>query len=136
MENSYFLYPSEELSAYVKYYWILKTDVKETISIQTVPSGCMHLVFHRGKGLYFSQQNKQPLNFIRGQFSHPGFLTSQGGIDMIAVIFHPLGMHPFFPYPMDEISNRYVNIGDLGDTALRKLGKFQRFQNFIRMFSN
>jgi len=122
MGTSYFLYPSQELSAYIKYYWILKTDAEDGLSIQTIPSGCMHLVFHRGGDLYFSHQKKQPKNFIRGQFLTPGHLTSMGGIDMIAVVFHPLGMNPFFSYPMDEISNCYVDIRDLEDTALSSLG--------------
>ncbi|MFV0404359.1 MAG: DUF6597 domain-containing transcriptional factor, partial [Bacteroides graminisolvens] len=37
--------PSPLLAPYVKYYWVVKAD--ETTAIQTVPSGCIHLVFHR-----------------------------------------------------------------------------------------
>ena len=51
MRESEILYPSLSLSQYIKYYWVLKTDEVEPVMIQTIPSGCMHLVFHRGDNL-------------------------------------------------------------------------------------
>ena len=64
--------PSPLLAPYVKYYWVVKAD--ETTAIQTVPSGCIHLVFHRGGSMYFSDGEQQPQSFIRGQLSDPGVL--------------------------------------------------------------
>ena len=66
--------PSPLLAPYVKYYWIVKAD--ETKAIQTVPSGCIHLVFHRGRSMYFSDGEQQPQSFIRGQLSDPEFLDA------------------------------------------------------------
>lgn len=97
MRESKILYPSPLLSQYIKYYWVLKTDETEPMVIQTIPSGCVHLVFHRGNNLHIQSKGLlQPKNFIRGQFSCYGSLVSEGSIDMIAIIFHPLGMNPFY----------------------------------------
>ena len=49
----------------------------------------------------------QPKNFIRGQFSTYGSLISEGNIDMIAVIFHPLGLNPFVRCAMSELYNHF-----------------------------
>ena len=95
MRESEILYPSLSLSQYIKYYWVLKTDEVEPVMIQTIPSGCMHLVFHRGDNLNIHAKGLQPKNFIRGQFSIYGNLISKGNIDMVAIIFHPLGLNPF-----------------------------------------
>lgn len=105
----------------MKYYWILKTDEKEKAIIQTIPSGCMHLVFHRGDNLHFSPNSAQPKCFIRGQLSTPGNLISEGGIDMIAVVFQPLGMTPFIAHPMTEFYNQYIDTDCIGDFKLNNL---------------
>jgi AraC-like DNA-binding protein len=121
LNNSYFIYPSAPLLSYVKYYWILKRDENEEALVQTIPSGCMHLVFHRGNNLQFSPDTSQPRCFVRGQLSAPGNILSQGGIDMIAIVFHPLGMTPFVHSPMSEFYNQYINLENLDDSELKKL---------------
>lgn len=124
MENSFTLHPSACLSPYIKHYWILTTAHAKKRTIQTVPSGCTHLVFHRGCKLHFPSKEEQPSNFIRGQFSTHGNLLASGTIDMIAVVFHPLGMTPFFGCPMSELNNRYVDTESLGDSGLNHLKSF------------
>ena len=121
MKESKILYPSPLLSRYVKYYWVLKTDGIEPVLIQTIPSGCVHLVFHRGDNLNIQSKGWQPKNFVRGQFSISGDLISKGNIDMIAIIFHPLGLNPFVRCPMSELYNRYVDVEDLEDAELNHL---------------
>ncbi|WP_455586577.1 DUF6597 domain-containing transcriptional factor [Bacteroides sp.] len=54
------LYPSPLLSQYIKYDWVLKTDEVEPVVIQTIPSGCVHLVFHRGENLNIQSKGLQP----------------------------------------------------------------------------
>ena len=103
MRESEIIYPSLSLSQYIKYYWVLKTDEIEPVRIQTIPSGCAHLVFHRGDNLNIQSKGVQPRNFIRGQFSVYGSLASKGNIDMIAIIFHPLGLNPFIQCPMSDL---------------------------------
>ena len=86
---------------------MLKTDEAEPVMIQTIPSGCVHLVFHRGENLNIQSKGLQPKNFIRGQFSTYGNLIPEGNIDMIAVIFHPLGLNPFVRCAMSELYNHF-----------------------------
>ena len=107
MRKSKVLYPSPILSQYIKDYWVLKTDEVEPVMVQTIPSGCVHLVFHRGENLNIQSKGLQPKNFIRGQFSTYGSLISEGNIDMIAVIFHPLGLNPFVRCAMSELYNHF-----------------------------
>ena len=121
MRESKVLYPSPILSQYIKYYWVLKTDEVEPVMVQTIPSGCVHLVFHRGENLNIQSKGLQPKNFIRGQFSTYGSLISEGNIDMIAVIFHPLGLTPFVRCSMSELYNHYINVEDLEDIELNDL---------------
>ena len=42
-------------------------------------------------------------------------------IDMIAVIFHPLGLNPFVRCSMSELYNHYINVEDLEDIELNDL---------------
>lgn len=121
MKESKILYPSPLLSQYIKYYWVLKTDEVEPVMVQTIPSGCVHLVFHRGENLNIQSKGLQPKNFIRGQFSTYGSLISRGNIDMIAVIFHPLGLNPFVQCSMSELYNHYIDVEDLEDIELNHL---------------
>ena len=121
MKESKILYPSPLLSQYIKYYWVLKTDEVEPVTVQTIPSGCVHLVFHRGENLNIQSKGLQPKNFIRGQFSTYGSLISEGNIDMIAVIFHPLGLNPFVRCAMSELYNHYIDVEDLEDIELNHL---------------
>ncbi|WP_373227680.1 AraC family transcriptional regulator [Parabacteroides merdae] len=121
MRESKILYPSPILSQYIKYYWVLKTDEVEPVTVQTILSGCIHLVFHRGENLNIQSKGLQPKNFIRGQFSTYGSLISEGNIDMIAVIFHPLGLSPFVRCSMSELYNHYIDVEDLEDIELNHL---------------
>lgn len=100
---------------------MLKIDEVEPVMIQTIPSGCVHLVFHRGENLNIQFKGLQPKNFIRGQFSTYGSLISKGNINMIAVIFHPLGLNPFVRCSMSELYNRYIDVEDLEDIELNHL---------------
>ena len=42
-------------------------------------------------------------------------------IDMIAVIFHPLGLNPFVRCSMSELYNHYIDVEDLEDIELNHL---------------
>ena len=121
MRESKILYPSPVLSQYIKYYWVLKTDEVEPVMVQTIPSGCVHLVFHRGENLNIQSKGLQPKNFIRGQFSTYGSLISEGNIDMIAAIFHPLGLNSVVRCSMSELYNHYIDVEDLEDIELNHL---------------
>lgn len=120
LNQSQIIYPSSPLSRYVKYYWVLYVDGVNNM-IQTIPSGCLHLVFHRGSGFHFSNGGMQPHNFIRGQLTGHAKLFCRGHIDMIAVVFHPLGLNRFISLPLNQIYNQYIDIDSIGDVELRNL---------------
>lgn len=116
------IYPLPSLAQYIKHYWIVNANYIDK-TIQTIPSGCIHLVFHRGDALRFSNEKVQPRNFIRGQLSNHGKLFSPGCIDMIAIVFHPLGLTPFISLPLNQVYNQYIDIETIEDTGLKNLKK-------------
>lgn len=124
MQSSTIQYPSAILSNYIKYYWIIKTGDADKMTIQTIPSGCMHLVFHRGKRIRYISGSKQPATFLRGQLSLPGNIFSPGNIDMIAVIFQPLGFSFFFSLPTTLFYNEYIDVEAMEDKGLNELNTF------------
>lgn len=80
--------PRKELSPYVRYYWILKTD--EPFSVLTFPIGCPQLIFHRKTPLYIPEIGCCQSQFtISGQVNFPAHIQSQGGVDMIVTVFYP-----------------------------------------------
>lgn len=89
--------------------------------VQTIPTGCVHLVFHRADQLCFSSKEYQPKNFLRGQLSVPDSLTPAGNINMIAVVFNSLGITPFISCPISALYNQYVDIENLEDGKLNRL---------------
>lgn len=117
------MFPSYRLAPYIKYYWILKTDEISDMSIQTIPTGCVHLVFHRANRFRFSSNEFQPQSFLRGQLSVPDILIlhENAGIDMIAVVFNALGIVPFLSMPLYKLYNKYIDIQDLDDNGFNNL---------------
>ena len=121
MDESRIIYPCEILSQYIKYYWILKREDHGSFNLQTIPSGCLHLVFHRQGRVNIVGSGKQPSCFIRGQFSKSGLLLSSGEMDMIAVLFKPMGMWSFFSVNMSELTDSYIDVEEIEDTGLNRL---------------
>ncbi|WP_316932809.1 hypothetical protein [Bacteroides fragilis] len=51
---------------------MLKTDEIEPVRIQTIPSGCVHLVFHRGDNLNINQRAYSQRILFEGNFLFMG----------------------------------------------------------------
>ncbi len=51
MQSFKIIKPIHILTPYVRYYWILEDGADVSVSERTLPTGCIQLVFHRGKRL-------------------------------------------------------------------------------------
>lgn len=122
MEDFKVIIPSPLLAPYVKHYWILKTGSVKGETAATVPVGLMNLIFHRGTRLFSVRDNKlHPRAFISGQETDYANLFYQGQVDMISVVFNPVGIKAFFNFPADLVNNQRVSAGELGDKELALL---------------
>ena len=68
MESFRIIKPSPALVPYIRYYWILRIDEVTPVRERTLPVGCVHMVFHRGRQLFsLTEKSLQPTAFISGQ---------------------------------------------------------------------
>lgn len=124
MEDFQTIKPSPILAPYVKHYWFLKTDAESLTPIRTVPTGHISLMFHRGRRIFSASENDfQPQAFLCGHEKAYTDLQYSGSVDMICVVFNPVGGRLFFGMPMSEINGLQVDINDLGDIQLEDLEK-------------
>ena len=122
MEEFKVIQPSQLLAPYIKNYWILKTASDSATLARTVPTGMMSLIFHRGKQLLsIHDNNLHPRAFLTGQEKMFADLEYTGQVNMISVVFHPVGVRAFFDLPINTIYNQRVTAGDLGDKELAAL---------------
>lgn len=97
METFSLIKPSAVLAPFIRYYWILRIDTITPVTERTIPVGCIHLTFHRGRQLYSPTTGLlQPHAFICGQSGTYADVTSTGNIDMISVIFQSYAPRLFF----------------------------------------
>lgn len=122
MEEFKIIQPSPLLTLYIKNYWLLKTACDSPTLARTVPMGMMNLIFHRGNRLLSIHNNElHPRAFLSGQEKTFADLEYTGQINMISVVFRPVGVKAFFDLPMNKINNLRVTAGDLEDKELAGL---------------
>jgi len=116
------IYPSKELSPYIRYYWTLRIDQPIPVSERIIPTGCISLTFHRADHLYsLSYDGMQPEAFVCGMSDNYTDLRTTGSLDMITVVFQPFGAKAFFPMPVSEFNNNTVPIHALSNVSLQTL---------------
>ncbi len=105
----------------MKNYWLLKTDGDSDVA-RTVPTGMMNLIFHRGQRLLSVHENTlHPRAFLSGQERTFADLQYDGQVDMISVVFRPVGVRAFFDLPMSLTAGLLLTAGDLEDKELSAL---------------
>ena len=81
MQSFKIIKPIHILTPYVRYYWILEDGADVSVSERTLPTGCIQLVFHRGKRLLLvGKKESQPQAFICGQCLNFSDVMSAGKI--------------------------------------------------------
>lgn len=114
--------PKALLSPFVKHYWILKTYSDSDSFTRTVPTGMMSLIFHRGNRLVSVKDNKlHPRTFISGQYKSFSDIQHSGFINMISVVFNPIGVRAFFTIPANTLAGQRVSPQEMEDKELSQL---------------
>lgn len=103
MQSFKIIKPIHILTPYVRYYWILEDGADVSVSERTLPTGCIQLVFHRGKRLLLvGKKESQPQAFICGQCLNFSDVMSAGKIEMITVVFSRMRQEPSFNFPLSS----------------------------------
>lgn len=122
MEEFKIISPTSLLLPYIKHYWLLKSVVDSTTLTRTVPTGMMSLIFHRENRLLSICDNEfHPRTFLSGQERTFVDLQYNGRVNMISVVFHPVGVRAFFNLPMNKAAGLRLTAGDLEDKELLAL---------------
>lgn len=122
MEDFRIILPSPLLAPFIKNYWLLKTASDSTSLARTVPTGMMSLIFHRGNRLLsIHDKELHPRAFLSGHEKTFADLEYAGQVNMISVVFRPVGIRAFFNMPMNNIYNLRVTAGDIEDKELTEL---------------
>jgi AraC-like DNA-binding protein len=120
--------PKLPVAQFVECFWTLENgDVGETEiePDRILPDGCVELILNFGaqfqEHLENEKQVRQPLHFLVGQMTTPLLISPTGIVQLIGIRFHPGGTLPFFSLPMQEITNRVVELGVLDSRFERDL---------------
>lgn len=122
MEEFRVIQPSSLLAPYVKHYWLLKTCGDSPMLARTVPTGMMSMIFHRGERLLSVHENTlHPRSFLNGQEKTFADLQYDGQVNMISVVFRPVGVSAFFNLPINKVAGLRLTAGDMEDKELLEL---------------
>ena len=121
MEKIQVIQPTKLLAPYIKQYWFLRIDDVKQGFQRSIPAGCAALVFHKGNKIISSfHKGTQPQSYISGQISTYSDIEFSF-LDMVIILFQPIGCRMFFPYPMEEFTNQNISIDLLDNTYLVEL---------------
>jgi AraC-type DNA-binding domain-containing proteins len=116
--------PSPLLAPFVSHYWTLKAGGAIPAGERVIPTGSVSLIFHKADLMMSLTEGKtQPRSFLSGISTGYSDLQGSGELDMLVVVFHPLGGRTFFNTPLGEFRNMNVPVGDVGDTELTILSE-------------
>lgn len=101
MEKIQVIQPTKLLAPYIKQYWFLRIDDVKQGFQRSIPAGCVGIVFHKGNKIISSfHKGTQPQSYISGQISTYSDIEFSF-LDMVIILFQPIGCRMFFPYPME-----------------------------------
>ncbi len=119
-EDFKFYKPRKSLQAYVRYYWVFKSD--QPLNTLTFPIGCPQIIFHRQTPLYIPElQTAQSEFTISGQVNYHSHLYANGNVEMIVVVFQPYTLKAFLDLPISLLHNQEISGYDLEDKHLKRL---------------
>jgi AraC-like DNA-binding protein len=110
--------PAPFLRPFVECYWFLRGSADFLSDPQPIlPDGRMEIVFNLGAPFRRSHPNgrteTQPARMLIGQMDHHVTVLPEGPVDVVGVRFHPSGAHPLLLFPMSELRNELVPLGDV-----------------------
>ncbi len=114
--------PREELSPYVRYYWVLESN--EPFSILTFPIGCPQIIFHKKTPLYIPELDKSQSQFtISGQVNYPAHIQSTESLEMIVAVFYPHTIGMFIDTPPSAFYNLEISGYDIENRQINEIAQ-------------
>lgn len=121
MEKIQVIQPTKLLVPYIKQYWFLRIDDVKQGFQRSIPAGCVALVFHKGNRIISSfHKGTQPRSYISGQIKTYSDIEFSF-LDMVIILFQPIGFRMFFQYSLEEFTNQNIDIDLLDNTCLVEL---------------
>ena len=122
MDTFQVIQPSLLLAPYVKQYWFLTMENRESCLQRLVPFGCPALSFYRGHRVYsLFEDDYLPQSHLYGIATNYTDIALSGHIDFICIIFQPAAAKAFFRMPLSELNNSYAPLDSLNDAGLSEL---------------
>ena len=121
MDKFQIIQPSRLLAPFVKQYWFLQVDSVAQGSQRAIPSGSMGLVFNRADRICSSpEKDFQSRSHFFGQSTAYADMYFEK-LDLILVVFQPIGAKAFFRMPMNELSGQSIALDALSDPQILEL---------------
>lgn len=118
MEKFQAIEPSLELKPYIKQYWFLLSDAKFGTQ-RIIPSGCIGLAFNRSEHIVVRNKTL-PKAYLFG-LTNEFVDTSFNFLDLVIIIFQPLGAKAIFNIPINELCGQNISIDYLQKPELIEL---------------
>ncbi len=122
-----YIKPSKILSQFIKHYWSLEINNlgKNPSKHRILPHGFIEMYFHYGKN-YIAEKNNSTYKLtdnivISGQQKNYTDFTPTGKIGFITAVFYSQGAKMFFETPMNKITNKILEFGDVAGKEINDL---------------
>jgi AraC-like DNA-binding protein len=98
-------WPSADLAPFIEHYWIVRWDVAEPVTAETLPHPSVHMVLGHGP--------PEIVGVMRGRFT----TTLAGAGRVIGTKFRPGAFRAFLDRPVSSLSNRRTPLRDVFGAA-------------------
>lgn len=122
--------PSAPLAGFVKSYWTLRQSASPVVGLPepVIPDGCIELIFNLADPFrrYHTDGTieLQPRALVAGQMRFGAVIEPTGQVDILGVRFHPAGAFPFFPLPLNELTDQIIDLDLAWGARGRELSQY------------
>jgi AraC-like DNA-binding protein len=119
--------PSPYLVKYIECFWTLESREKSPPASpeRILPDGCVELIFNLADAFKRYHPNRtleiQPQTLIAGQMRRYAMIEPAGRVKLFGVRFHPGGAHPFFQFPLNELTDQIIGFESVWNRAGKEL---------------
>src|SRR4030095_6719016 len=109
--------PGKPRAPFIEFFWTLRgePDPVERTPERILPDGCVEIILSFADRFTEiderSDEKLQPSHFLVGKMTRPGIVKPTGSVCRIGIRFHPGGTFPFVTIPMDETTDRIIELG-------------------------
>jgi AraC-like DNA-binding protein len=116
--------PGKELRAYIKCYYIYRSETDLSFEDTVFPSGCVEIIFNLGTGKWQTSPEDHFVNTpsieLWGQITRPLTVRSNGKNTMLGIRFYTHAAAFFLNDKIDLFNDKVADFGDVsGNTATR-----------------